>query len=76
MCFNIFFKNRQFESSFVSQPSESPKNSIKNNHKENCCNICKIKKYLVKMKCNHTICIKCISKTNYYDNDKCILCIK
>jgi len=67
MCFNIFFKNKRMKHSFVNQPSENQKIY---------CNICKIKKNLVKMKCSHTLCIKCISKTNYYDNDKCILCIE
>jgi hypothetical protein len=62
MCFYIFLNNKERKSSI--------------SHSEIYCNICKSKKYLVKMKCNHTICIKCISKTNYYDNDKCIQCIE
>lgn len=63
MCFNIWFKNNKERQSSISQTDFF-------------CNICKIKKYLVKMKCGHTICIKCISKTDYYNNDKCILCIE
>ena len=61
MCFNIYFKNNKEKKSSISQS-------------EILCNMCKTKKYLVKIKCGHSICIKCISKTNYYDNDKCILC--
>ena len=67
MCFNIFLNNKKRKFSFLDKQFESP---------EMYCNICKIKKNLVKIKCNHIICIKCISKTDYYNNDKCILCIE
>jgi hypothetical protein len=68
MCFYLFLNNKEKKPYFLS------KNSV--NSPEIFCNICNSKKYLVKIKCNHTICIKCISKINYYDSDKCILCTK